>query len=155
MQKALTSNDNQQPDRNERRSRDPGLRSLSSHVRFLFHFFRRVAMATHKQSNTGRTLAVIGGGALLVWLLWRGRGKGKGSGGNGDHTSAPVIVEVWLRSDDSIELDGVSSDLATVVARARAAGKARVHVTGAARQGWFEKVVDTLRGAGVDVWVLG
>jgi hypothetical protein len=116
-----------------------------------------MVMVTRKRSNTGRTIAVIGGGALLVWLLWRGRGKGKGkgSGGNGDRTSTPIAVEVWLRIDDSIELDGVSSDLATVVARARAAGKARVHVTGAARQGWFEKVVDTLRAAGVDVWVLG
>ena len=115
-------------------------------------------MATRKQNNTGRTIAVIGGGALLAWLLWRGRGKGKGkgkgkgSGGDGDHSSAPDVVEVWVRSGDRIELDRVSSDLATVVARARAAGKARLHVTGDARHGWFEYVADALRAAGVDVW---
>ena len=111
-------------------------------------------MATRKQNNTGRTITVIGGGALLAWLLWRGRGKGKGkgSGGDGDHSSAPDVVEVWVRSGDRIELDRVSSDLATVVARARAAGKARLHVAGDARHGWFEHVADALRAAGVDVW---
>ena len=108
-------------------------------------------MATRKQNNTGRTIAVIGGGALLVWLLWRGRGKSKGSGGDGDRNSAPAAVEVWIRSGDRIELDRVSSDLATVIARARAVGKARLHVAGDARHGWFEYVVDALRAAGVDV----
>ena len=109
-------------------------------------------MATHKQNNTGRTIAVIGGGALLVWLLWRGRGKGKGSGGEGDRNSVPAVVEVWLRSGDRIELDHVSSDLATVVARARVAGKARLHVAGDARHGWVENVAQALRAAGVDIW---
>lgn len=108
-------------------------------------------MATRKQNNTGRTIAVVGAGALLVWLLWRGHGKGKGKGGDGDRSSAPAAVEVWIRSRDRIELDGVSSDLATTVARARTAGKARVHVTGDARQGWVENVVHALRAAGVDV----
>ena len=108
-------------------------------------------MATRKQNNTGRTIAVIGGGALLVWLLWRGRGKGKGSRGDGDGQSASATMEVWLRGGDRIELDGVSSDLATTVARARAAGMARVHVSGDARQGWVENVVHALRAAGVDV----
>ena len=111
-------------------------------------------MATRKQNNTGRTIAVIGGGALLAWLLWRGRGKGKGkgSGGDGDRSSASDVVEVWVRSGDRVELDRVSSDLATVIARARAAGKARLHVAGDARQGWFENVTNALRAAGVDVW---
>ena len=109
-------------------------------------------MATRKQNNTGRTIAMIGGGALLAWLLWRGRGKGKGKGSSGesDHNSAPVIVR--LRGNDQIELDGVSSDLATTVARARAAGKAHLHAAGDARQGWIEHVTDALRAAGVHVW---
>ncbi len=110
-------------------------------------------METRKQNNnTGRTIAVIGGGSLLAWLLWRGRGKGKDSGGNGDHNSTPDAVEVWIRSGDRIELDRVGSDLATVIARARAAGKARLHVAGDARHGWVENVTDALRAAGVDVW---
>ena len=113
-------------------------------------------MAIRKQNNTGRTIAVIGGGAFLAWLLWRGRGKGKGKGkgstGDDDRNSAPEAVEVWVRSGDRIELDRVSSDLATVIARARAVGKARLHVAGDARQGWFEYVSDALRAAGVDVW---
>jgi len=113
-------------------------------------------MATRKQNNTGRTIAVIGGGALFVWLLWRGRGKGKGKGkgsdGDGRHNSAPAAVEVWIRGGDRIELDRISSDLATVVARARAAGKARLHVAGDARHGWVENVTDALRVAGVDLW---
>ena len=111
-------------------------------------------MAIPKQNNTGRTIAVIGGGVLLAWLLWRGRGKGKGqsSTGDGDRNSAPEAVEVWVRSGDRIELDRISSDLATVIARARAVGKARLHVAGDARQGWFEYVSDALRAAGVDVW---
>jgi hypothetical protein len=113
-------------------------------------------MVTRKQNNTGRTFVAIGGGALLVWLLWRGRGmgkgKGKGKGSEGDHTSTPAAVEVWVRSGDRIELDRVSSDLATVIARARAVGKARLHVAGDARHGWVENVTDALRVAGVDVW---
>ncbi len=111
-------------------------------------------MATRKQNNTGRTIVAIGGGALLVWLIWRGRGKGKGKGSGGDRNNTPVAVEVWIRSGDRIELDRVSSDLATVIARARAVGKARLHVAGDARHGWFEYVADALRAAGVEVWSL-
>jgi len=106
-------------------------------------------MATHKQNNTGRTIAVIGGGALLAWLLWRGRGRGKGSSGEGDHTSAPVIVRV--RGSDQIELDGVTSNLATMVARARAAGATRVFATGDARHGWIVQVIAALKAAGVAI----
>ena len=108
-------------------------------------------MATRKTNSTGRTIAVIGGGALLAWLLWRGRGKGKGKGSSGesDHNSAPVIVR--LRGNDQIELDGVSSDLATTVARARAAGATRVVATGDARQGWITQVIAALKSAGVAI----
>jgi len=106
-------------------------------------------MATRKQNNTGRTIAVIGGGAALAWLLWRGRGKGKGSGSNRDQRSDPVIVRI--RSGDQIELDGVSADLATTVARARAAGATRVVAAGDARQGWITQVIAALKAAGVAI----
>ena len=118
-------------------------------------------MATRTQNNTGRTIAIVGGGALLLWLLWAGRGwgwgkgrgsgKGNGSGGNDNHSRDPAIV--WIRSGDRVEIDGVSSDLATTVARARAAGTARVFTTGDAREGWHQLVIDSLRAAGVDLYV--
>jgi hypothetical protein len=113
-----------------------------------------MAMATRKQNNTGRTIAVISGGALVVWLLWRGygRGKGKGTGSGGDdRDSTPSAVEVRLRSGDRIELNGVSSDLATAVAHARAAGMARVFATGDARHGWVTQVIAALKAAGVTI----
>jgi hypothetical protein len=106
-------------------------------------------MATRKQNSTGRTIAVIGGGAALAWLLWRGRGKGKGSGSNRVQRSDPVIVRI--RSGDQIELDGVSSDLATTLVRARAAGVTRVVATGDARQGWITQVIAALKAAGVTI----
>ena len=110
-------------------------------------------MSTNSENGTGLIVAALGGGALLLWLLWRGRGKAKGSGGDADHGSAPPAVEVRILSGDRIELDGVLSDLATMVARTRAAGVARVHATGDARAGWVTKVLETLRAARVDVGV--
>lgn len=111
-------------------------------------------MSTSNENNTGLTIALVGGGAFLAWLLWRGRGKGKGKGkdADGDHSSAREPVTVWIRSGDRVELDGVSSDLATIVARARAAGAARVFATGDARQGWFTAVMDALKAASVEVY---
>jgi hypothetical protein len=106
-------------------------------------------MATRTQNNIGRTIAVIGGGALLAWLLWRGRGKGKGSGGGGH--GVPAVVGVWLRGGDRIELDGASSDLTTAVARARAAGTARVFAAGDTRHGWVTQVIAELKAAGVAI----
>lgn len=111
-------------------------------------------MATHKQNHTGRTIAVISGGALLAWLLWRGRGRGKGKGtgsGADDRDSTPSVAEVRLRSGDRIELNGVSSDLATAVARASTAGTARVFAAGDARHGWVTQVIAALKTAGVAV----
>jgi len=111
-------------------------------------------MTTRTQNNTGRTIAVISGGALLAWLLWRGRGKGKGKGkGNegdaGNHRSASVSVRI--RAGDQIDLDGVSSDLTTTVARAHAAGAARVSATGDARHGWVTQVIAALKAENVAI----
>ena len=110
-------------------------------------------MTTRTQNHTGRTIALIGGGALLAWLLWRGRGKGSGGTGKGSGgpNRALAAVEVQVRNNDRIELDGVSSDLPTVIAHARAAGAARVHIAGDARQGWADNVIRALQAAGVDV----
>lgn len=113
-------------------------------------------MSTSNESNTGLTIGLVGGGAFLLWLLWRGRGKGKGKGkgkdADGDHSSAREPVTVWIRSGDRVELDGISSDLATTIARARAAGVARVFATGGARQGWVTTVIDALKAANVEVY---
>lgn len=112
-------------------------------------------MSSREKNNTIATVAMVGGGALFVWLLWRGRGKAKNGRGDGDLGDARAPVKVRIRSDDRLELDGTGSDLATVVARARAAGAAHVQVTGDARQGWYTSVVDALRAAGVRVDVSG
>ena len=111
-------------------------------------------MSKSNESNPGLTIAMVGGGALLVWLLWPGRGKGGGGGGGGggDRSSAPTAVVVRIRGGDQVELDGVSSDLATTVARAHAAGAAHVFTTGDARQGWVTAVIDALKAAGVAVY---
>ena len=107
-------------------------------------------MTTRTQNNTGRTIAVISGGALIAWLLWRGRGKGKGNEGDaGNHRSASVSVRI--RAGDQIDLDGVSSDLTTTVARAHAAGAARVSATGDARHGWVTQVIAALKAANVAI----
>ena len=108
-------------------------------------------MTTHTQNKTGRTVAVISGGVFLAWLLWRGRGKGTGSGdgSTGGHPSA--LVTVRIRSGDRLELDGASADLAVVIARARAAGTARVFATGDARHGWITQVIAALKAADVAI----
>ena len=112
-------------------------------------------MSKSNKNNTGLTIAMVGGGALLLWLLWPGRGKGKGKGkgegegGYGDRGSAPAAVVVRILSGDQVELDGVISDLATTVARARLAGAARVIAVGDARQGWVTTVIDALTGVAV------
>ena len=104
------------------------------------------------QSHTGRTIAVFSGGALLAWLLLRGWGKGGGKGDAGKGSGgAPATVEVWLRGNDRIELDGTLSDLPTVITHARAAGVARVFAAGDARQGWVTHVIAALKAAGVAI----
>jgi hypothetical protein len=121
---------------------------------------------TRKQNNTGRTVAVVGSGALLLWLLWHGKGWGGDGVGRRARGGAvtrqpdasppasppPPEVRVSIRSGDRVELDGVSSDLATTVARARAAGVARVIATGDARVGWIANVIGALKAASVTVY---
>ena len=114
-------------------------------------------MPTSNPNNTALTIAFLSGGAFLLWLLWPGRGKGKGrgqhdgSGGDGDPKSTPVPVFVRILSGDRVELSGVISDLATMVARVRAAGAAEVIAVGDAREGWVITVRDALTDTGAHV----
>jgi hypothetical protein len=114
-----------------------------------------------KERGRTRALVVLGGATLALWLLLAGRRGGQGGSGAGDRTlaglgapslPAPEEVRVWLRSGDRIELDGVSSDLATTIARARVVGRASLHATGDARVGWIKTVINALRAAQVSVW---
>jgi hypothetical protein len=92
----------------------------------------------------------MGGGALLLWLLWRGRGKSTNHGDEA-HGRARSVIAVTLLAGDRIELDGVPADLPTTVARARTADMAKVHANGDARAGWVIEVLKALRAAGVDI----
>jgi hypothetical protein len=113
-------------------------------------------MATRNKNNPGITLAAVGGGALLLWLLWRGRGKGKAKGSDGDRRNPAAPITVWILPGDRLALDrpdGPSVDLATVVALGRVAGAADARPAGDARHGWVEQVQQTLEAAGAKVSV--
>src|SRR5262245_1784781 len=102
--------------------------------------------------GTALTLAAIGSGAVLLWLYLRGRGwrGGRGARGNTEPRTPleipelPQAVCVRILSDERIMIDHVESDLATVVARARAVaalGTVYVLPRGDARQSWVETVL--------------
>ena len=84
-----------------------------------------------KREGMGRTVAILGGAAVAVWLL--SRGKGWGFRGPGDAHAAgatrPSRCVVWIRPE-GLTVDGVAADLPAVIARCRAAGEAEVHATG-------------------------
>ena len=117
-----------------------------------------------RNNHTGRTLALVGGTALLFLLFLRGKGWGFGAGGDvglggsgsGSEanvtptSSKPARCHVWLRSDQ-IELDGQPADLPTVVARCRAAGSAEVNATGDSTVRTIGRVVRALQVAGVEI----
>jgi hypothetical protein len=122
-------------------------------------------MATSEQSRT-RAAVVLGSAALALVLLFAGRRGGAGGGGGSDRGPGladagaaplpavpltPKEVQVWLRSGDRIELDGAAADLATTIARARAAGRAHVRATGDVRTGWIGTVINAMRSANVTV----
>jgi hypothetical protein len=115
-------------------------------------------------NHVGRTVALVGGGALLVWLLLRGKGWGLGEGKGGTGTEAPGTgaieapaehrhpCQVFVRAS-RIDLDGAPADLPTIVAHCRAGGKAHVQSTGGARVKDVEDVISALQAAGVTVAV--
>lgn len=108
--------------------------------------------------HTGRNLALVGGAALVAWLLWRRKGEtlGAGTGSTSDAAAskppnAPnARCRVWVRAD-RIELDGEPADLATIVARCREAGRADVRATGDAITRSIISVLAALNAAGIAV----
>ena len=128
-------------------------------------------------SNLGITLALLGGGAILAWLLLRGGGKGwaggkgwghgegGGSGrmegtnggsrdlgrsiGEADHQlHALPYVCLWI-FPDHLELNGVTVDLATAISISRSADKVRVGVSGDTLHGRTEDIRHALEEARV------
>jgi hypothetical protein len=117
-----------------------------------------MARRSHADSRTGRTLAVVGGSAVLVWWLLR-RGPGRGRAGSGTTTGAcrqsgtapGARPRVWVRAD-RIEVDGVVADLATVIGRGRAVGAVDLHATGDAVTRVVRDVVTSVRAAGIAIY---
>lgn len=112
------------------------------------------------RSHTGRNVAIVGGAAVLVWLLlrgtgWRFGGKSDAAGSNATTTTPPAPspspCRVWIRST-GIEVDGQIVDLPTLVRRCQAAGRADVRATGAAIVRTIDEVMNALRRAGIVVY---
>lgn len=106
-------------------------------------------MAEDNESNTGFVLALVGTGAALVWLLWRGRGARQASNGPGDLPDAPREVVLRICSGDRVSVNRVDMGLAAAVELARRAVLADVYAHGDAREGWIKDVQAALRAAGV------
>jgi hypothetical protein len=112
------------------------------------------------RADAALTLAVIGGGAVLLWLLLRGRRNG--SEGQFDDSNEsrnrarPSVARrrlvVRTRPGDRVEVDGIDTDLATVLVLALNAGSVEFHTSNDARAGWVSKVFYALSDAGVDIW---
>ncbi len=109
------------------------------------------------RSHTGRNVAIVGGAAVLAWLLlrgagWRlgGRSDAAGSGA-ATPTPPPSPCRVWIRST-GLEVDGQLVDLPTLVRRCQVAGRADVRATGAAIVRTIDEVMDALRRAGIVVY---
>lgn len=123
-------------------------------------------------NHTGRTVAVVGGGALLLWLLLRGKGRGLGMGGTGQSdgtgkddgsrpNSAPLATtlveprrcQVRIASN-GITVDGKPATVAEVVAACKSTEGAEVLVTGGARRADHEDMEAALKQAGIkSLWV--
>lgn len=102
----------------------------------------------------GKTAAIVGGGALLAWLLMRGKGWGVASKGAASSAGPERRVRIRI-SESGVSVDGSPVTLDEAVAIARKAGGAEVFATGAARQGTVDDVIAGLHAAGVDVWRVG
>lgn len=109
-----------------------------------------------ERSDTGRTVALVGGAALLALLFSRGnglgfrsQGDGRGTGAHGDKVSKRRVV--WVRAD-RIELDGTAVDLPTVIEKAREAGQVEVHATGDAVTRVVRDVLTALHAANVTIY---
>jgi hypothetical protein len=118
-------------------------------------------------NHTGATIALVGGGALLVWLLLRGKDWGFGGRGGDNSSGSPSTgvakephseprtpCQIFIRSQH-IDLDGVPADLPAIVARCRAGGSADVRASGGASIQAVEDVIRALQAAGVRVTAPG
>lgn len=109
-------------------------------------------MATH--DHTGGKLAIVGCAGVAAWLLLsRGKGWGFRLSGDGRADAAnrpPARRVVWVRAD-RIDVDGIATDLASVIAKSRASGEAEVHASGDAIMRSVRDVILGLRAAGVTV----
>lgn len=103
-----------------------------------------------RREHSGRTIAIVGGAALALWLLSLGGGFGLRAPGTGKGGRISRRT-VWIRAD-RIEIDGDAADLATVVAKSRAAGEVEVHATGDAVTRVVREVLEALHAAGVTIY---
>lgn len=113
------------------------------------------AIVARGDRHLARDVALIGGVAVVAWLLWQrkanGADGGDGSGFQGAAApSLPKPCRVWIRANH-IDLDGMPAKLATVVARCRENGRADVHATGDAITRSIIAVLDALVAAGVAI----
>lgn len=113
--------------------------------------------------NSGRNLALVGGGAALVWLLLRGGGGfGLGRGDSGAATSGaaaattPKLPRANVRVNSlGIFVDGIFTDVPHAAAIVKERGEADVLVTGAARSGTADDLMKALRATGAKLYVTG
>lgn len=106
-----------------------------------------------RDSSTGRTVAVVGGGALLVWLLLRpGKGWrfGRGSPASAKAAKSGPPCGVHLVAD-GILVDGERADLPQVIESCRRSGQAHLTANGAAIVGAIAATMAALKEAGVIV----
>jgi predicted flap endonuclease-1-like 5' DNA nuclease len=109
-----------------------------------------------RKHRTGRTVAVVGGVAVLAWLLLRGRGCRVGAGNaatSADTATSSTSVPCRVRVDSAgIQFDGTTADLESTVDRCRTAGTAEVTATGAAISGVVASLMRALHVAGVTTY---
>lgn len=106
-------------------------------------------MAADNDGNIGFVLALVGAGAALAWLFWRGRGARKAGSGTGDLPEPAHEVVIRVYGGDRVSIDGVDMDLAAAAGRARHATLAKICPAGDARHGWISEVQAALQAAGV------
>ncbi len=105
-----------------------------------------------KRESMGRTVAILGGAALAVWLLSRGKGSGVRGPGDAQGATRPSRCVAWIRPE-GLTVDGVVADLPAVIARCRAAGEAEVHATGDTIHRVVRDTIHALHAAGVTLYL--
>ena len=127
--------------------------------------------------NTGRTVAVVGGGTFLLWLLLRGkgwglgwglggRGKGDEGGGGGGGTGdgagpSPPSTSYASRRQckvriaaAGISVDGKPATVEEAVTVCKSTAGAEVLVTGGAREGDRQDLKAAFQRAGIQIgWI--